>query len=339
MKKNLTGSVILLLLISLSCKEEEIAFSAFNGFTQGTTYSITYENPDNNISPEELQLMVESVLYNFDMSLSLYRDSSIVSKINRNEHAVPDSFFLDVFSKSKEVWELTGGAFDITVGPLVKAYGFGPDESRDFRESDRDSLLALVGMEKVDIMDGMLVKTDPRVSLDFNAIAQGYSVDVIARFFDGLGLTRYLIEIGGEVRVRGDRNGRDWRIGIDRPEDNNMISGQELQAIINMKDRSLATSGNYRKFYVENGIKYSHTIDPETGHPARNQLLSATILAGDAATADGVATACMVMGKDKTIEFLSDHPEFEGFLIYSDDSGNFRTWISESLKKNISETN
>jgi len=339
MKKNLTGSVILLLLISLSCKEKEIAFSAFNGFTQGTTYSITYENPDNNISPEELQLMVESVLYNFDMSLSLYRDSSIVSKINRNEHAVPDSFFLDVFSKSKEVWELTGGAFDITVGPLVKAYGFGPDESRDFRESDRDSLLALVGMEKVDIIDGMLVKTDPRVSLDFNAIAQGYSVDVIARFFDGLGLTRYLIEIGGEVRVRGDRNGRDWRIGIDRPEDNNMISGQELQAIINMKDRSLATSGNYRKFYIENGIKYSHTIDPETGYPARNQLLSATILAGDAATADGVATACMVMGKDKTIEFLSDHPGFEGFLIYSDDSGNFRTWISESLKKNISETN
>jgi len=339
MKKNLTGSVILLLLISLSCKEKEIAFSAFNGFTQGTTYSITYENPDNNISPEELQLMVESVLYNFDMSLSLYRDSSIVSKINRNEHAVPDSFFLDVFSKSKEVWELTGGAFDITVGPLVKAYGFGPDESRDFRESDRDSLLALVGMEKVDIIDGMLVKTDPRVSLDFNAIAQGYSVDVIARFFDGLGLTRYLIEIGGEVRVRGDRNGRDWRIGIDRPEDNNMISGQELQAIINMKDRSLATTGNYRKFYIENGIKYSHTIDPETGYPARNQLLSATILAGDAATADGVATACMVMGKDKTIEFLSDHPGFEGFLIYSDDSGNFRTWISESLKKNISETN
>ncbi|HPY66625.1 MAG TPA: FAD:protein FMN transferase [Bacteroidales bacterium] len=339
MKKNLTGSVILLLLISLSCKEKEIAFSAFNGFTQGTTYSITYENPDNNISPEELQLMVESVLYNFDMSLSLYRDSSIVSKINRNEHAVPDTFFLDVFSKSKEVWELTGGAFDITVGPLVKAYGFGPDESRDFRESDRDSLLALVGMEKVDIIDGMLVKTDPRVSLDFNAIAQGYSVDVIARFFDGLGLTRYLIEIGGEVRVRGDRNGRDWRIGIDRPEDNNMISGQELQAIINMKDRSLATSGNYRKFYIENGIKYSHTIDPETGYPARNQLLSATILAGDAATADGVATACMVMGKDKTIEFLSDHPGFEGFLIYSDDSGNFRTWISESLKKNISETN
>lgn len=338
MKKGLTGSVILLLIISLSCKEKEIAFSAFNGFTQGTTYSITYANPGN-ISPEELQFKVESILYNFDMSLSLYQDSSIVTKINRNEYAVPDSFFLDVFSKSRKIWEITGGAFDVTVGPLVRAYGFGPDEVRGFRESARDSLMALVGMEKVDIKDGMLVKTDPRVSLDFNAIAQGYSVDVIARFFDGLGLRRYLIEIGGEVRVRGDRDGREWRIGIDRPEENNMVAGQELQAIISMKDKSLATSGNYRKFYVENGIKYSHTIDPKTGYPARDQLLSATILAGDCATADGVATACMVMGKDKTIEFLSAHPEFEGFLVYSDDSGNFRTWISESLKKDISEAN
>lgn len=338
MKKGLTGFVILLLITSLSCKEKESEFSAFNGFTQGTTYSITYENPGN-LSPEELQFKVETILYKFDMSLSLYQDSSIVTKINRNEYAVPDSFFLDVFSQSKKIWELTGGAFDITIGPLVKAWGFGPDEVRGFTESSRDSLLALIGMEKVDIKDGMLVKTDPRVSLDFNAIAQGYSVDVIAGFFDGLGLKRYLIEIGGEVRVRGDRGGREWRIGIDRPEENNMVAGQELQAIISMKNRSLATSGNYRKFYVENGIKYSHTIDPVTGYPARNQLLSATILAGDCATADGVATACMVMGKDRTIEFLAGHPEFEGFLVYSDDSGNFRTWMSESLKKNISEAN
>ncbi|HOU03161.1 MAG TPA: FAD:protein FMN transferase [Bacteroidales bacterium] len=338
MKKSLTGTLIIMLIISLSCKEKELTFSDFNGFTQGTTYSITYENPGN-ISPEELQFKVETILYRFDMSLSLYQDSSIVTRINRNENAVPDSFFIDVFSQSKKIWELTGGAFDITVGPLVKAWGFGPDEVRGFKESARDSLLALVGMEKVSLKDGIIIKEDPRVSLDFNAIAQGYSVDVIARFFDGLGIKRYLVEIGGEVRVKGDRGGRSWRIGIDRPEDNNMIAGQELQAIISLKDRSLATSGNYRKFYVENGIKYSHTIDPKTGYPAKNQLLSATILANDCATADGVATACMVMGKDKTIDFLSKHPEFEGFLVYSDDSGNFRTWMSESLKKNISESN
>jgi len=128
-----------------------------------------------------------------------------------------------------------------------------------------------------------------------------------------------------------------WKIGIDRPSDNNVIPGSELQAIIKLKDRSLATSGNYRKFFVENGVKYSHTIDPVTGYPVKNQLLSATILASDCATADGVATACMVMGKDKTIEFLGLHPEFEGFLVFSDDSGEFQTWTSEKLKKDIEE--
>ena len=128
-----------------------------------------------------------------------------------------------------------------------------------------------------------------------------------------------------------------WKIGIDKPTDNNMIPGNELQAIIQMKDRSLATSGNYRKFYVENGIKYSHTIDPKTGYPSKNTLLSATILASDCATADGIATACMVMGKDRTIEFLGLHPEYEAFLVYSDDSGNLMTWASENLKEFISE--
>jgi thiamine biosynthesis lipoprotein len=219
----------------------------------------------------------------------------------------------------------------------VKAWGFGPDSHKNFSESKRDSLLKLIGMEKVDIRNGEVVKSDPRMSLDFNAIAQGYSVDVICRYFDRLGIKNYLVEIGGEVRVKGDKNGKLWRIGIDRPVDNNMMPGNDLEAVIGLKNRSLATSGNYRKFYVENGIKYSHTIDPKTGYPAKNQLLSASILAADCASADGIATACMVMGKDKTIEFLGLHPEFEGYLIYSDDSGNFKTWASESLKKFISE--
>ncbi len=183
-----------------------------------------------------------------------------------------------------------------------------------------------------------LLKLIQRITLDFNAIAQGYSVDVIARYFDKLSIKNYLVEIGGEVRVKGTRNGELWRIGIDRPEENNMIPGNDLQAVIRLKDQSLATSGNYRKFYVENGVKYSHTIDPKTGYPAKNQLLSATIVAGDCMSADGVATACMVMGKEKSIEFLDRHPEFEAFLVFSDDQGNFKTWTSETLKKRISET-
>mgnify|MGYP000145831221 CR=1 FL=1 len=331
--------IFLILLFSLSsCREESATYSSFNGFTQGTTYSMIFEDKEN-ITAEELRSQVEKKLRDFDMSLSIYEDSSIVSKINRNETVVPDSFFTAVFIKAKSINILTEGAFDITVSPFVKAWGFGPDAVRNFREPVRDSLLMLVGMEKVDLKDGMLIKTDPRVSLDFNAIAQGFSVDVICNFFDRLNINSYLVEIGGEVRVKGDKNGTRWRIGIDRPEENNMIPGDDLQAIINMKNKSLATSGNYRKFYVEDGVKYSHTIDPKTGYPARNTLLSATILADDCATADAVATACMVIGKDAAIEFLNRNPEFEGFLVYSDESGNFRTWTSESLKKYISESN
>jgi thiamine biosynthesis lipoprotein len=183
----------------------------------------------------------------------------------------------------------------------------------------------------------MIHKADPRISLDFNAIAQGYSVDVIFGFLEEKGIRSFLIEIGGEVRVKGDKGGAMWRIGIDRPVDDNMSPGSDLEAVIQLKDRSLATSGNYRKFYVENGIKYSHTIDPVTGYPAKNQLLSATILAQDCTTADAIATACMVMGKDKSIEFLDLHPEFEGYLIYSDEKANFKTWMTEKLKDSVRE--
>ena len=330
--------VILAILLMLpSCRNSKPVFDNFTGFTQGTTYNIVFNN-SGKINPIELKTEIEKILYNFDMSLSLYQDSSILSKINRNEKVVPDSFFVEVFNRSKEISPLTGGAFDVTVGPLVKAWGFGPDAQKNFSEAKRDSLLKLVGMDKVEIRAGMIFKKDPRISLDFNAIAQGYSVDVISRYFDGLHIDSYLVEIGGEVRVKGDKGGVLWRIGIDRPLDNNMIPGADLQAIISLKDRSLATSGNYRKFFVEDGIKYSHTIDPKTGYPAKNQLLSATIIAEDCTSADAIATACMVMGKEKTLEFLGLHPEFEAYLIYSDDIGDFKTWTSDALKKYISES-
>ena len=272
------------------------------------------------------------------MSLSVYKDSSIISKINRNEDAVPDSFFTEVFRKSVLISEMTDGAFDITVGPLVRAWGFGPDAHKSFTEAKRDSLLKLVGMSKVSLINGRLVKTDPHVCLDVNAIAQGFSVDVICRLFDNLGIKNYLVEIGGEVRAKGKKGGNLWRIGIDKPVDNNMTPGETLQAIIKISDKALATSGNYRKFYIEDGIKYSHEIDPKTGYPAKNTLLSVTIIADECAMADGIATACMVMGKEKTIQFLGIHPEFEAYLVYSDDSGNFKTWTSEKLKKDLSET-
>jgi thiamine biosynthesis lipoprotein len=327
--------IAITLLFSISsCRKAE--FASFNGFAQGTTYSIVFESRENT-TPDSLKLEVEKILRDFDMSLSLYKDSSILSKVNRNEDVKVDSFFEEVFRKSVDISKMTGGAFDITVGPLVRAWGFGPDDKKNFTEAKRDSLLMLVGMTKVSLVNGKIIKINQGISLDFNAIAQGYSVDVVSRYFDNLGIENYLIEIGGEVRASGTKNGNLWRIGIDKPEDNNIIPGQSLQAIIRITEKSLATSGNYRKFYVEDGIKYSHTIDPKTGYPAKNRLLSATILADDCASADGIATACMVMGHEKSIEFINKNPQLSAYFVISDENGNYKTWISENLKEFISE--
>jgi FAD:protein FMN transferase len=328
--------LVFLALMTGSCSNKKPVFDSFTGFIQGTTYSIVYDN-SKHINTGELKIKVEKKLHDFDMSLSLYIDSSIISKVNRNEDVTLDSFFAEVFRKSVVISEMTDGAFDITVGPLVKAWGFGPDAHKNFTESKRDSLMNLVGMNKVSIVKGHLVKNNPGICLDVNAIAQGFSVDVICGFFDKLGIKNYLVEIGGEVRGKGTRAGALWRIGIDKPIDNNMSPGQTLQAIIRIKDKAIATSGNYRKFYIEDGIKYSHHVDPKTGYTIRNTLLSVSIIADECAMADGVATGCLVMGKEKTIEFLGKHPEFEAYLIFSDESGNFKTWISEKLKGNISE--
>jgi thiamine biosynthesis lipoprotein len=224
------------------------------------------------------------------------------------------------------------------VGPLVRAWGFGPDAHKSFTEAKRDSLMKLVGISKVSLIKGKLIKSDPHISLDFNAIAQGFSVDIICRFFNNLGIKNYLVEIGGEVRAKGKKGGNLWRIGIDKPVDNNNSPGRELEAIIKISDKALATSGNYRKFYIEDGVKYSHEIDPKTGYPVKNTLLSASVIANDCTTADGIATACMVFGTEKTIEFLGNHPEFEAFLVYSDSNGNFKTWTSEKLKSNLTES-
>jgi thiamine biosynthesis lipoprotein len=325
---------LILIATSSSCKKSE--FASFNGFAQGTTYSIVFESSKKNTS-DSMKVHVEKILKDFDMSLSLYIDSSILSKVNRNEDVKVDSFFEEVFKKSAEISGMTDGAFDVTVGPLVRAWGFGPDDHKNFSEQKRDSLMQLVGMEKVSLINDKLIKAVPGISLDFNAIAQGYSVDVVARYFDDIGIENYLVEIGGEVRSRGTKNGNLWRIGIDKPEDNNFIPGQSLQAIIRITDKSLATSGNYRKFYVEDGIKYSHTIDPKTGYPAKNRLLSATILADDCATADGIATACMVMGHEKSIEFINKNPQFSAYFVISDENGNYQTWISERLKEFLVE--
>lgn len=335
MAKKFKILVISVLMIH-SCSSDKTSYERIAGFTQGTTYSIAFEKRDD-IDVARVRNEIEAIFRKIDLSLSVYNDSSVISGINRNDNITPDEFFTEVFKMSERLSAETDGAFDITVSPLVKAWGFGPEGYRQFEKSELDSLLKLVGYKKVKLIDGVIVKDDPRISIDMNAIAQGYTVDVVYEYFEGLGMKSFLVEIGGEVRVRGGKeNGKNpWKIGIDKPSDNNNSPGEELQAIVLLKDKALATSGNYRKFYIENGMKYSHTIDPSTGYPAKNRLLSATIITGNCAIADGMATACMVMGLEKAINYISGRPEYEAYFIYTDDQGNYSEWMSESLTGKI----
>ena len=210
MKNILLSGFLLLSLVLFSCKEKKAVIASFTGFTQGTTYSIVYDN-NKNINPEDLKVKVEKILHDFDMSLSLYKDSSIICRLNRNEDVIPDTYFTEVFTKSAEVSRMTDGAFDITVGPLVKAWGFGPDAHKNFSESKRDSLLKLVGMDKVSLVNGRLIKSDPRISLDVNAIAQGYSVDVICRYLDKYGIQK----LSYRNRRRSESEGNKSRCSVE----------------------------------------------------------------------------------------------------------------------------
>jgi len=320
------------------------SYIVINGFAQGTTYHIVYI-PDFSIrillNKEDFlfQKEIDSLLTRFDESLSTYHPGSIISRVNQNDSSVVvDELFKTVFRKASEVASLTNGAFDITVGPVVNAWGFGPGEREKVDSTLIDSLLQYVGMSMVGIEDDRVVKTIDGVVLDVNAIAQGYSVDLLASFLECKGMDNYLVELGGEISASGKKHvGKAWLVGVDKPIDNNLIPGQMLEAVVKLHNRSLATSGNYRKFYEEDGIKYSHTIDPETGYPVRHNLLSVTIIAEDCMTADAFATAFLVMGLEKSIEMISGMNKLEGFFIYSGEDGEFVTYSTPGFKEIIVE--
>jgi thiamine biosynthesis lipoprotein len=338
MNKFILWTGILLPVVFLhACRqgEEPGSWLKLGGNTQGTTYNITYLTPDSTNYQED----IERLLTEFDNSLSTYKDSSLISRFNRGEgDIIPDTYFETCFKCSEEVTAATGGAFDITVAPLVNAWGFGFTEAAEVDSALIDSLLALVGMEKVRMSGGKVEKEFPGVMLDMNAIAQGYSVDVVAGFLESEGIANFLVEIGGELRTRGHNPyGRPWRVGIDRPVEGLQIPGADLQAVVEVTDRSLATSGNYRRFYEKDGVKYSHTIDPATGYPVQHGLLSATVMAGDCMRADAYATAFMVMGFAKSRDFLLAHPEMDAYLIYNDEKGDYRVWYTRGMKKIILE--
>jgi FAD:protein FMN transferase len=339
--KKLTIQLIILVfilfsiyLISRNGKKGE--YLSIAGLTQGTTYHMTYECKNG----ENLKSTIDSLLADYDLSLSSYNPNSLISKFNRNVPGTKaDQKFKDVFNKSYEVFKKTDGAFDITVAPIINALGFG--SSKDTMNVDSsmiDSLLAYVGMDKVKMEGDSIVKENKNIKLDVNGIAQGYSVDLVCKFLEGRKIRNFMVEIGGEVRAKGrNQNNRTWRIGIDKPMEGNMMPGAELETIIRLDNRALATAGNYRKFYERNGIKYVHIINPKTGYPVISKLLSATVVARDCLTADGYDTPLMVMGLERAIQFLKENTFLEAYLIYADEKGDFKVYATPGLKKYFEE--
>jgi FAD:protein FMN transferase len=303
---------ILFMLISCTSRE----YRTIDGFTQGTTYHIAYSDE----AEMPLDEMVEHLLALIDNSLSVYNKESIVSKVNRGEDVEIDTLFLNVFNRSLEINKMSDGLFDVSASPVFNVWGFGFKNRESVTREKIDSARSLSGMDKFRIEGMRVVKNITGAELNFNAIAQGYSADVIASHFDKIGVKNYLIEIGGEIFCKGvNPKGKRWSVGIDKPIDGNNIQGEDIQDVLLMQNRGLATSGNYRKFYEEDGEKFSHSINPITGYPARNSLLSATVTAPDAMTADAYATWFMVAGLEKAIEIIESNPDIEGYLIYSRD--------------------
>jgi len=327
--------VILAVLFLINCNEPAIKQISLAGHAQGTTWQISWFSANNSTYKEA----IDSIFRRIDSSLSTYLPVSIISRINKNEEGVlADDHFINVFRKSIEVSETTDGLFDVTVAPLINAWGFGFTNKAKIDSAIIDSLLEFIGYKMVKLQGRILIKQKPSSMLDFNAIAPGYTVEVLGAFLESKGIINYLVELGGEVRANGKKlSNENWTIGIDQPNET-AVEGRPLKAIIKLENKAMATSGNYRKFYIEGGKKYTHIIDPHTGYPAKHNLLSATVIADDCSTADAYATAFMVMGLERAKEFLAAHKELklEVFFIY-DDNGAWKTYSSESLKEWIEE--
>lgn len=312
-----------------SCSEQT-NYRRIEGFAQGGTFHIIYSAPESGIDEDTVTALVYRILQDIDFSISGYNKGSLLSRFNRGEDIVPDRYMRELFGISRQLWEETGGLFDVSGGPLFDFWGFGfkDPSGLDSLRVDAltarkvDSLLQFTGMDLVCLSDdGRLAKKDPRVQLNFNAVAQGYTCDKVARLLDSLGVQDYLVEVGMEIVCKGlNASGKNWRIGIDAPVDGSQQAGENVQKLLDLTDCGITTSGNYRKFYILNGRKYAHSINPTTGYPVQHDLLSATVISSDTAFggaySDAYATYCMVLGKEKAAEFIASRPDLRGHLIY-----------------------
>ncbi len=345
--KTLVLNAIISLFILSSCQEEidRRSFLEIQGETQGTTYTIIIVENDVTVTKNH----IDSLFSSFDASLSTYISTSVISQLNesKEQFTIEDKtgYFKRCYGLSKDVFVKTNGAFDPSVFPLVKGWGFMNNVETPLSQSAVDSILTFISFEpdklhsiRFENSSIELTKKHPSFQIDFNAIAQGLSVDVVDDFLKNKGYQNYYIEVGGELIVRGhNREGENWKIGVDAPKEN--LDTRELNTILSISDKAIATSGNYRKFYEVDGVKYSHTLDPKTGFPVQHSLLSVTVIANDAARADAYATAFMVIGVKKTLEFIQTHPneELEVYLLYGDESGEINSRMSDGFAQFIEE--
>jgi len=312
-------------------QQHNMPYQKCAGIIFGTTYHITYQYDD------DLQPELEARMKDVDNALSMFNKESIIAKVNNNQPVELNEMFVEVFQQAQKISEDTDGAFDITVAPLVNAWGFGFKNEQMPDKHAVDSLMAIVGYKKVSYDGKHIIKRDPRITLDCSAIAKGYGVDVVARLLEEKGISNYMVEIGGEVVTHGISEKRvPWKIGVTKPTDDPLQEGNELQTVLNLTDKAMATSGNYRNFYYKGKRKYAHTIDPKTGYPVQHSILSATVLTNRCMRADAYATAFMVMGFEGAKKILERNSDLMAYLIY-DDHGKMAVWYSPSLKDKIAK--
>ena len=329
MKRLLLGVCCVLALLS-SCVNQPQKI-VLQGLAQGSYYAITYFDELN----RNFQHEIDSIFHAVDMSVNLWVDSSVISKVNRNEEVTLDSIFIDNFRIAQKAARLSDGYFDPTISPIVAAWGFSYKSGDSITPQLIDSLKQLVNYQKIRIENGKVVKENPNMKLDFNAIAQGYTSDLIASFLESRGIKNYLVDTGGEIMARGSKpNGQPWIVGIEKPA-KNWDSEQVVQTRITLRDKGLVTSGSTRKYVERNGRRYSHCIDPKTGYPVEHNVLSATVMAENSVCADALASICMVMGIEKSLPLIESMDGIEVYYIFVNDQNELETFATEGFQKLI----
>lgn len=313
-------------------RQSDMEYLSIHGMVFGTTYNITYQ------SDQKLDEGVKDVLQEVDDALSPFNPRSVITAVNENRKVKLNTMFTEVYNRAMEVSAATDGAFDITVAPLVNQWGFGFKTKQFPNRHDIDSIMQFVGYEKTRLEDGRVVKDDPRMMLDCSSIAKGYGCDKVAEYLRSKGVENYMVEIGGEIVVKGrNPRGQKWKIGVNKPVNDSLAVNHDMQAVLNISDCAMATSGNYRNFYIKDGKKYAHTVDPKTGYPIQHNILSATVIAPDCTTADAFATAFMVMGLDRARKVLDKRSDVIAYFICSGDNGENMVWCSPKLERMIDE--